>query len=94
MKLWLLFAAVAALQVLDVITTLRVFKRGGGEANIVLAYLMLMIGEVPALIVSKAFFLALLLAAVIYAPSGWLAIAMIPIIGFYAWVVVHNNRLG
>jgi hypothetical protein len=94
MILWILFAAVALLQILDVITTIRAFKRGAKEANKIMAWLMGKIGVVPALIATKTAFIAVLLVAIIYAPSSFLGAVLAATCGFYAWIVYRNHKLG
>lgn len=94
MELWILFAVLAALQVLDIVTTVRAFKNGAIETNKIMAYLMARIGVLPALAMSKAAVLGVVLAAVTYAPSMYLFIAMTIVVGFYVYIVINNARLG
>ena len=69
MEIWILFSAIAVLQILDIFTTVRALNKGAIEANKAVAWLMARIGVIPALAVSKLALLALLLAAEAYAPS-------------------------
>lgn len=82
----ILILLLIALNVADVLLTLRNIKQGGRELNPLLAWLMTRIGIKPALIVSKTILLA---AAVLVLRSP----AIITILCLaYAAVVWHNWR--
>lgn len=92
MEIWILLAAIFALQGLDIFTTVRALNRGAIEANKLVAWLMARIGRVPALAVSKLALLAILLAAALYAPSVYLTWVFALIVGGYILVVINNMR--
>lgn len=92
MEIWILFTAIALLQLIDIVTTVLALSKGAIEANKLVAWLMARIGRIPALAISKLALLALLLAAALYAPSVYLAWVMVLIVGGYICVVINNVR--
>lgn len=72
------------LQIVDVITTLLVLKKGGREANPLMLALFGLMGPVPALLVTKG----LVVALVLLVPLPGLL--MFALIAFYVWVVFNN----
>jgi hypothetical protein len=82
--------AVIALQVADLTTTLGAFRRGGHEANPLVAWAMRRLGTLPALVLVK-------LAGAALALWLWAMGAMWELWGLaalYLWVVIHNMRVG
>jgi len=68
-----------ALQIADVITTLFVLKQGGKEANPLMLALFGWMGPVPALLITKALIVALVLLVPL--PD----LLMFALIAFYGW---------
>lgn len=62
---WLLVLVVIAYQAVDVWQTYLLLELGAAEANPLLAYLMSLIGDLPGLVLFKAFFVAALIAGLI-----------------------------
>jgi len=99
---WMLFVVIFILQGLDVYTTHWVLMKSGNiEANKFLARLMSVLGVLPALLITKAVFLAVLGAAIAYAQAqpGYgagsisvLTVALVVIWAGYAAVVFNNFR--
>lgn len=89
---WGLFAALALLQALDVLSTVHVLKRGGQELNPVMRKAMDKLGMLPALLITKAAFLGLVAAGIQYAalPMQWQLLFLIGVSVFYVGIVVHN----
>ena len=91
--IWILFALFIVVQVLDIYTTVHVLLAGAREANPLMHWLMERIGMVPALIVGKAIVVAIVLAAVLYAPSTHLTLAVAIVDCLYAGACLHNYRI-
>lgn len=72
------------LQIADAATTILVLRRGGREANPLLLALFGIMGPVPALLITKALIVALVLLVPL--PD----LLMFALIVFYAWVVFNN----
>lgn len=82
----ILILLLVALNVADILLTLRIIKQGGRELNPLLAWLMTRIGIKPALIVSKA--VLLVAAALVLRSPAILTLLCLA----YAAVVWHNWR--
>jgi hypothetical protein len=84
-----LLIILAALQVGDILTTLRFLKVGIQEANPILRQLFEEVGPIPVLLLSKGFFIYLCFTMIDTPYWDW---AMIALIALYSYVVVHNWR--
>ncbi len=84
-----LFAALLAINLLDVLTTLHILKHGGYERNKLLARLMLAIGPLPAMLVLKV----PVLAGIGYALADMPPWLLGGLVAFYVYVVVNNLRV-
>lgn len=91
--IWILFALFIVVQVLDIYTTVHVLLAGAREANPLMHWLMERIGMVPGLLVGKAIVVAIVLAAVLYAPSTHLTLAVAIVDCLYAGACLHNYRI-
>lgn len=89
---WGLFAALALLQLLDVLSTVHILKRGGTELNPAMRKLMDAVGVIPALVLTKAAFLAGLAAGLLYVdwPLQLQLLLLIGLLVLYVGIVVHN----
>lgn len=92
MTLWL-FLALALLQVVDVVTTWAILRRGGVELNPWLAKAFSRFGVLPVLAASKVALLAwvwwlLPYVALLIDPAYPLAVA----IARYVWIANHNIK--
>ena len=86
----ILFAILAALQLGDILTTLRVLGQGGVERNPVLAPLFRRFGSPPVLIAEKVLVLGLVwIALPSMAPQLQLALLGASC-ALYVWIVWHN----
>jgi len=84
-----LLILLAALQLGDILTTLRFLKRGVGEANPVLRKLFQAIGVLPTLIGMKG---ALIYLAYSSMGSAYWTEVMIGLCVVYAYVCYHNYK--
>lgn len=83
----LFFAALVVLNVLDIHTTLKILKQGGEELNPVMSWLMGKTGVVPALLITKAAFLAAVWIYLASIPGA----AMLGVCCLYVLIVLHNS---
>ncbi len=87
----ILMCIIISLQVLDIVSTYQVITSGKGtEANKAMKWLMDRIGLIPALVVSKAVFIGILVAACLIYPSMYLTIALFFVVGGYILLVINN----
>ena len=86
-----LYCAFLAMQVADVLTTIRALDGGCVEANKIVRWVMDKLGVVPALAVLKVAASGIMLAAVILSPilTGY---ALIALCALYACVIINNIR--
>jgi hypothetical protein len=68
-------------------------KPGNYEANKAVKWIMARIGVIPALILLKGGITVLMGAAVYYAPSIYLTVALAGLCCLYAWIVFNNYKL-
>lgn len=85
-----LFIVFALLQCADVATTLYVLKRGGREANPVMAAIMARLGNVAGLVVPKLVILAVVYR---YALPSSSSFALLVACALYAAVIVNNANV-
>ena len=85
-----MIAALISLQVLDIISTYLCLKsESGAEANPWLAKLMAKIGLLPALVLAKGLFIAMLILWGYLVPTAFIVV----MIAFYVYVVVNNFKI-
>ena len=85
MTLLLIFAA---LQLADIATTLYVLRRGGKELNPVMLALFDMLGELPALLLTKA----AIVGAVFAWGQAWIVYFIALYVGVVAWNIYQIKR--
>lgn len=86
-----LFYALVILQLADIATTHYALRTGKArEANCGMAWLMARIGVLPALIVTKAIFVALACYMLRFDNVGW---ALGALCVLYGWVVFNNFKV-
>lgn len=85
----ILFFVFAAMQIADVLTTIRALDGGCVEANKIVRWAMDKIGVIPALAVVKVLAVGVMGVAVILSPilTGY---ALIVLCALYAWVIINN----
>jgi hypothetical protein len=83
----LLFTLLILLQIIDIVTTLKILELGGYEANPIMRKAMELFGVKPALIGVKSVYVILLLLAFLYLNSlvFWILMCL-----FYLAIVVNN----
>jgi hypothetical protein len=90
---WILFALVVVLQGIDAYSTwLILSKPGGKELNKIMSFLMEKIGILPALLLTKGVFCAVLSWVVYFYQTTWMIYLLIAIILGYSWVIWHNAK--
>jgi len=83
-----LLIALIALNVLDAFLTVRILKDGGRELNPIMAKMMDRIGDVPALLLSKAVMVAIMAYILNSIPYQ----VMLALCGVYVGVVAWNIK--
>ena len=86
-----LYCAFLAMQVADVLTTIRALDGGCVEANKIVRWAMDKIGVIPALAAVKVLAVGVMGVAVILSPilTGY---ALIALCALYAWVIINNIK--
>ena len=86
----ILIAAIIVLQLADIVTTYLAISSGKGvEANGILAPIFKRLGLVPALLITKGAFIALLIWGAPQIPVGLLVLMT----AFYCWVIFNNIKV-
>lgn len=91
--IYALLALFVALQIADIVSTVRALNRGARELNPVMRWFMARLGRVGGLVAPKVIGAAIIIPAMLlvyaYAPTV-ASIALGLICAFYVWVVHHN----
>jgi hypothetical protein len=91
---WLLFAILAGLNVADVVLTLAILKKGGGELNPAMRFFIARLGRVVGLVVPKIAVIAAAVAGILLLGSHPIYIAaLIALCVVYAVIVINNFRV-
>jgi len=94
--LWILFAIMLILQVMDFYTTKRIINRGGYEEAKIMIWLMDKLGPLEAMIISKSILCALLAVLIRYLEKPYnlaLIFLMLAGISLYVHVVIRNWKV-
>ncbi len=90
---WILFAIIVILQGLDVYSTVQALKIPGNyEANKLMSWIMVKMGVIPALVLTKLTLCILLATAIYFYSSVYLTGVLVTTAVGYSAVVISNFR--
>ncbi len=93
MLIYALYGLFVLMQLGDMISTVIALKKGGSEANKLIASIMEKIGVIPALAVVKLLLMALVYAAIAFVPAPWIYALLGIFDALYIWVVINNIKV-